>query len=45
VLDEPARRDALLREIAEAHSKLDRSMDEWTAAQAELDDFLAEHTP
>jgi ATP-binding cassette subfamily F protein 3 len=35
--DDAERRDTLLKEIAEAHSKLDRTMDEWTEAQAELE--------
>lgn len=37
VYDDAPRRDTLLREIAEAHSKLDRTMDDWTQAQAELE--------
>ena len=35
--DDAGRRDKLLKEIAEAHAKLDRTMDEWTEAQAELE--------
>ena len=40
--DDAERRDTLLREIAEAHSKLDRTMDEWTEAQANLESLAEE---
>jgi ATP-binding cassette subfamily F protein 3 len=43
VYDDAPRRDTLLREIAETHSKLDRTMDEWTEAQAELEAKLEAH--
>ena len=39
--DDPGRRDTLLREIAEAHSKLDRTMDLWTEAQGKLEALRA----
>ena len=39
--DDAQRRDTLLREIAEAHSKLDRTLDEWGEAQAELESLAA----
>ncbi len=35
--EDSGRRDTLLREIAEAHAKLDKAMDEWSDAQHELD--------
>jgi len=38
--DDAERRDALLREVAEAHSKLDRTMDEWTEAQSSLEAMI-----
>jgi ATP-binding cassette subfamily F protein 3 len=40
--DDPGRRDTLLREIAEAHSKLDLTMDQWTEAQGTLEALRAE---
>ncbi len=39
--DDAERRDTLLREIAEAHAKLDRTMDKWTEQQSELEKLRA----
>ncbi len=40
--DDPCRRGTLLREIAEAHSKLDLTMDQWTEALGKLEALRAE---
>ncbi len=37
IYEDGARRDTLLRDVAEAHAKLDLAMDEWTEAQRELE--------
>jgi ATP-binding cassette subfamily F protein 3 len=40
IYEDAKRRDELLKQNAEAHAKLDRTMDEWTEAQGELEQLL-----
>jgi ATP-binding cassette subfamily F protein 3 len=40
IYQDAARRDELVKGVAEAHAKLDKAMDEWTVAQGELEALL-----
>ena len=40
VYEDAGRRDELVKGVAEAHATLNKTMDEWTQAQSELEDLL-----